>query len=298
MTDGKVKWIKIVTDIFDDEKILLIENMPDADCIIVLWFKLLCLAGKQNNGGVFVLTNTIPYTDEMLATIFRRPVNTVRLALEVFERFGMIERIENVITIPNWSKHQSLDSAEKRRERDRIYQQNRRNALRALSNPTESSDNRPTSADASPDVAPLEEDIEEDIDKEVESSNNDSKKKTKVFTSIDRPYLCALFLSKRISSRLPSAKEATEKTLQRWADAFDKCNRIDGHDWDEIKYVLAFSQDDPFWQANILSGKTFREKYMQLLAKWTAAKNQPQAKGQESTIDRAMRLEREGAFDE
>lgn len=127
---------------------------------------------------------------------------------------------------------------------------------------------------------------------------NKNNKKTKVFTSTDRPFLCALFLSKRISSRLPSAKEATEKTLQRWADAFDKCNRIDGHPWDEIKYVLAFSQEDPFWQANILSGKTFREKYMQLLAKWTAAKNQPQAKGQESTIDRAMRLEREGAFDD
>ena len=44
-----VKWIKITTDIFDDEKILLIETLPDADAIIVIWFKLLCLAGKQNN---------------------------------------------------------------------------------------------------------------------------------------------------------------------------------------------------------------------------------------------------------
>lgn len=134
------------------------------------------------------------------------------------------------------------------------------------------------------------------VGKDSKSINNDSKKKTKVFTSTDRSYLCALFLSKRISSRLPSAKEATEKTLQRWADAFDKCNRIDGHDWEEIKYVLAFSQDDPFWQANILSGKTFREKYMQLLAKWTATKNKP--KQNESTLDRARRLEMEGAFDE
>jgi predicted phage replisome organizer len=178
--EGKVKWIKIVTDIFDDEKILLIENMPDGDCIIVLWFKLLCLAGKQNNGGVFILTDTIPYTDEMLATIFRRPVNTVRLALEVFERFGMIERIENVITIPNWGKHQSLDSAEKRRERDRIYQQNRRNALRTLGDSTESSDNRLTSADASPDVALLEEEREEDIEEEyILSDTNVSDCRTK-----------------------------------------------------------------------------------------------------------------------
>ena len=132
---------------------------------------------------------------------------------------------------------------------------------------------------------------------EVEGINNDSKKKTKVFTSTDKSYLCAVFLSKRISSRLPSAKEATEKTLQRWADAFDKCNRIDGHDWDEIKRVLKFSQDDPFWQANILSGKTFREKYMQLLAKWSASRGQ-KSTGRESSVDRARRLEEEGAFDD
>ena len=31
---AEVKWIKIVTDIFDDEKILLIESMPDADALI------------------------------------------------------------------------------------------------------------------------------------------------------------------------------------------------------------------------------------------------------------------------
>ena len=84
---AEVKWIKICTDIFDDEKILLIENMPEADSIIVIWFKLLCLAGKQNNGGVFMLNDKIAYTEEMLATIFRRPLNTVRLALKTFETY-------------------------------------------------------------------------------------------------------------------------------------------------------------------------------------------------------------------
>ena len=74
---SEVKWIKIVTDIFDDEKILLIENMPEADSIIVIWFKLLCMAGKQNNNGIFTLTNKIAYTDEMFATIFRRPINKI-----------------------------------------------------------------------------------------------------------------------------------------------------------------------------------------------------------------------------
>lgn len=113
---AEVKWIKIVTDIFDDDKILLIESMPEADAIIVIWFKMLCLAGKQNNSGVFLLNGRIAYTDEMLATIFRRPLNTVRLALKTFEEFGMIEIINDTITIPNWEKHQKLDALELSRE--------------------------------------------------------------------------------------------------------------------------------------------------------------------------------------
>lgn len=114
-----VKWIKIVTDIFDDEKILLIEALPERDSIIVIWFKLLCMAGKQNNGGVFLLNDRIAYTDEMLATIFRRPLNTVRLALQTFEQFGMVEIVNDTITIPNWDKHQSLDRIQKSREQTR-----------------------------------------------------------------------------------------------------------------------------------------------------------------------------------
>ena len=127
-----VKWIKIVTDIFDDEKMLLIDGLPERDAIIVIWFKLLCLAGKQNNGGVFMLNDKIAYTDEMLATILRRPLNTVRLALKTFEQFGMVEIINDIITIPNWEKHQSLDSYEKKKERDRLYQKERRNKQKML----------------------------------------------------------------------------------------------------------------------------------------------------------------------
>lgn len=122
ITIGDVKWIKITTDIFDDEKILLIESLPDANAIIVVWFKILCLAGKQNNGGVFVMNDKIAYTDKMLATIFRMNESTVSLALETFERFGMIERIDGVITIPNWGKHQSLEKIEARKEYQREYQ--------------------------------------------------------------------------------------------------------------------------------------------------------------------------------
>lgn len=119
---SEVKWIKIVVDIFDDEKIQLIESLPDGDSLLICWFKLLCLAGKMNNSGVMFLADKLPYTDEMLATIFRRPLQTVRLALSTFEQFGMVEIINGVITIPNWGKHQTLNEMEKIKEQNRLRQ--------------------------------------------------------------------------------------------------------------------------------------------------------------------------------
>ena len=125
-----VKWIKICSDIFDDEKIMLIENLPSADSIIVIWFKLLCLAGKNNNSGVFILNDKIAYTDEMLATVFRRDINTVRLALKTFENYGMIEIISGVYTIPNWGKYQNLDKIEQKSQYMRNYMQEYRKKQR------------------------------------------------------------------------------------------------------------------------------------------------------------------------
>lgn len=156
-----VKWIKITTDIFDDEKILLIESLPDAYAIITVWFKLLCLAGKQNNSGVFMM-GRIPYTDKMLATIFRMKESTVAMALQTFEQFGMIELIDGVITIPNWNKHQTLDAYEKKKERDRLYQAERRATQRALVE--KSSD---SSTMQSSDVAVSDVDVKQEVKKEI-----------------------------------------------------------------------------------------------------------------------------------
>ncbi|MBF7154055.1 phage replisome organizer N-terminal domain-containing protein [Bacillus albus] len=112
-----VKWIKLSVSMFDDEKIRIIESMPDADTILICWVKLLSLAGKTNANGFIFLAENIPYTDEMLATVFNRPLNTVRMALETFRKFGMIEvDQEHYINIKNWGKHQSVQGLEKIRE--------------------------------------------------------------------------------------------------------------------------------------------------------------------------------------
>lgn len=166
---AEVKWIKIATDIFDDEKILLIEDLPDAYAIITVWFKLLCLAGKKNNGGVFLMNDKIPYTDKMLATIFRMNESTVKLALNVFEQFKMIEIVEGIITIPNWNKHQTLDAYERKKERDRLYQEERRAKQRVLIEKSSDKSSERTSYVA---VSDIDKEEDKDIDKERDIRGN------------------------------------------------------------------------------------------------------------------------------
>src|SRR5699024_7784330 len=117
---SQVKWIKLTTDMFDDEKIKLIENMPESDTILIIWIKLLAQTGKTNASGYIYLNEKIPYTDEMLTTIFNRPLSTVRLALQILKQMNMIYIDEdNHIQIVNWEKHQNIEGLERIREQTR-----------------------------------------------------------------------------------------------------------------------------------------------------------------------------------
>lgn len=105
----EVSWIKLATSTFKDEKIEIIEDnfKEKKDTILIIWIKLLCLAGRENTNGVFMLTKDIPYDAKTFSTVFKRAENDVKLSLEVLEKFEMIERDENnVYSIKNWKKYQ------------------------------------------------------------------------------------------------------------------------------------------------------------------------------------------------
>lgn len=159
----EVKWIKITTSMFEDEKIDFIDSLPEADAILVIWVRLLTLAGKCNANGYIFLTENIPYTDEMLAHKFRRPLNIVRLALDTFRKLGMIEINEKGIYLCNWEKHQNVEGLEKIREQTRKRVQRYREKQKLLecnvtSNVTVTQGNE------------TDIDIEEELEKEKENN--------------------------------------------------------------------------------------------------------------------------------
>lgn len=127
-----INWIKLRVDMFDDEKIKIIQSMPEGDAILVIWIRIIALAGKCNAKGLVLIEDEFPYSDEMLATIFNKPLATVRLALGTFEKFRMIERTEKGIYISNFEKHQNTEGMEKIREQARIRKQREREKKCAL----------------------------------------------------------------------------------------------------------------------------------------------------------------------
>ena len=145
---------------FEDEKIDFIESLPEADAILIVWIKLLTLSGKCNANGFIFLTENIPYTPEMLAHRFRRPLNTVKLALDTLRKLEMIKFNEDgFLKIANWEKHQNIEGMEKIREQTRKRVAKHREKQKLL-NSNATCNVTVTQGNAT------EEDIEEDIDKE------------------------------------------------------------------------------------------------------------------------------------
>ena len=75
------------------------------------------------------------------------------------------------------------------------------------------------------------------------------------------------YLRDRILAILPKARVPRDAAgLQRWAVHVDRLRRLDGRSEDEIRRVIRFATTDSFWQTNILSTKTLREKFDTLYA--------------------------------
>ncbi|HDK9151537.1 phage replisome organizer N-terminal domain-containing protein [Staphylococcus aureus] len=164
---GEVSWIKLKVGMFDDSKIKYIEALPERDTIITIWVKLLTLSGKYNEQGYIMLSENLPYNEEMLANEFSRPINSIRLAIQTFETLGMIEKVNGVIKVTNWEKHQNIEGLEKIRAQNRLRKQKQRENNRKLLN------GHVTSRDSHATEEEKEEEREEDKerDKDVFSSS-------------------------------------------------------------------------------------------------------------------------------
>lgn len=136
--ENDVKWIKFKVGTFDGMSFKKIKRakidgvINFRDKLTAVWFELLDLGGKVNNNG-FLLNDELAFvTYEDIAIALDRTEDEVKMCVNWFVKNEMMEIIDDVYLISNWSKYQNVEGLEKIREQNRLRQQKKRDKMKSL----------------------------------------------------------------------------------------------------------------------------------------------------------------------
>lgn len=125
-----LKYVNLMLGVFDNPKIQLIENKPNGDTFLKLWFHMLVTAVKCNKNGRIELTDNVPFTLEDLTILWHSSLERIKEALDLFERMHMIVLDQGAIIVRNWGRYQNVEAIEKMKkiqesnaERQRRYRE-------------------------------------------------------------------------------------------------------------------------------------------------------------------------------
>ena len=77
----KYYWLKLKKDFFKRHDIQIIESMPNGKDYVLFYLKLLC--ESIDHDGNLRFSETIPYSEQMLATITNTNIDIVRNAISM-----------------------------------------------------------------------------------------------------------------------------------------------------------------------------------------------------------------------
>ena len=86
-------WIKLQNDFFEKDEVKIIESVPDGARYIVFYIKL--LLKSANTDGHLMFRDVIPYTEDMLAAVTKTDPTTVKHAINLFLKLGLMEKIDS-----------------------------------------------------------------------------------------------------------------------------------------------------------------------------------------------------------
>ena len=130
---GKVEWVKITTDMFDNRKIKYLRKLPEGNSIVLIWVMLLTMAGRCSANGMIFLTENVPYTTKSLADELGFDENIIKFALAAFESLNMVRtNPEDFLQISGWEEYQDGEALDKIREVNRNRKRRQRENQKLL----------------------------------------------------------------------------------------------------------------------------------------------------------------------
>jgi predicted phage replisome organizer len=88
----KYFWMRLKENFFDSEEMKILESQKNSAEYQILYFKL-CLLSLKNEGRI-AFKNLIPYDLNMLSTILRVNIDTVKTGLEMFNKLGLVDMLD------------------------------------------------------------------------------------------------------------------------------------------------------------------------------------------------------------
>ena len=228
-------WLKLKENFFEEDTIEWLEEQPNGKEYCLFYLKL-CLKSLKTEGLLArnVGNLMIPYDPESLAKLTRSKVDTVKVAMDLFNKIGLIQMLDSGEIFLN--QLGEMVGSETESARQKRLQRSKVDNVRTLSGKGR---------------------LEKEIEKEIEIKKDSRKSRKRIYDD-DSPYLqLARHLYEKINSNGPIKKP----NLQTWADDIRKMVELDERDIGKVGRMIEWCQKDSFWSSNILSAKKLREKY-------------------------------------
>lgn len=225
-----------------------------------VWIEILFLMHESDERGVLLL-NGKPMPDEALGRILGLDNQKITTAITSILDYGVASRRPEDGAL--YSRRMVRDEKIRQIRSEAGEKGGNPDFSRGKTNPYYKTDKQ------------IDKQIDKQTDKQTDkqkitpsSSSSSSSSKLKTSSSEHEPFRLAELLLNLILARKPNFKKPN---LQSWAKDIDRMLRLDKRTPDRVETVIRWTQQDPFWQANVLSASTLREKFDQLELKMSCS---------------------------
>lgn len=169
MSSKRYYWLKLQDNFFEKEEIKIIENMPNGKDYIIFYMKL--LLKSVSTEGKLIFRDIIPYTPEMLASITNTNADTVRVAIDMFSKLGLME-IWDDGTLFMVETQNMIGSETRWAKKKRLQREKQKELPSKKDNVQVEGDNVPSLSSNCPTDIDTEIDIDIELDKDIDIDSN------------------------------------------------------------------------------------------------------------------------------
>lgn len=207
----KYYWLKLKEDFFEEDTISWIEEQENGKEYCLFYLKL-CLKSLKTNGTLVrnVGTMLVPYDAKQLGKITNTDIDTVRVAMELFTKIGLVEildngeiylnQLENMVgSETKWAKYKK-----NQRENSKLdnVQKKSIDSPKSVHTETEQEQEQEQEKETEQEI-----DLEQELEKELEQQQDIERKDVVGLVSIYFPYLNEKDLNTIVNEFLKTNKD-------------------------------------------------------------------------------------------